>query len=112
MEPVFERYSPQHPLPEEIQNLPRDDTVCHYCGVSYLIHREIKMLEEKLQRMEEELEKCRDCEQRESELLIRVGDLQSSMKMVENENKNLLKTSTSLTEQYVQLLFFWRPLFY
>lgn len=99
MEPVFERYSPQHPLPEEIQNLPRDDTVCHYCGVSYLIHREIKMLEEKLQKLEEELEKCRDCEQRESELLVHVGDLQSSIKMLENENKNLLKTSTSLTEQ-------------
>ena len=101
MEHVFERYSPQHPLPEEIQNLPRDDTVCRYCGISYLIHREIKILEEKIKEMEEELEKCRGCEQRETELLIRVGDLQNSIGTLENQNKNLQKTSSSLIEQYV-----------
>ena len=44
----FQRYTPQHPLPEEIRKMTRDDTVCQYCGVSYLIHTEIKKLEDKL----------------------------------------------------------------
>lgn len=44
----FERYTPKYPLPEEIRKMKRDDTICQYCGVSYLIHAEIKALEEKL----------------------------------------------------------------
>ena len=44
----FERYVPKNPLPDEIQKMERDETVCKYCGVSYLIHNEIKALEEKL----------------------------------------------------------------
>jgi hypothetical protein len=47
-EETFEPYNPQHPLPEEIRKMTRDDTVCQYCGVSYLIHNEIKRIEGKL----------------------------------------------------------------
>lgn len=32
----------------EITSLPQGDTVCSYCGVSYLIHHEIKRLEQEL----------------------------------------------------------------
>ena len=32
-------------LPEAIQSLPEDETVCKFCGVSYLIHREVKRLQ-------------------------------------------------------------------
>ena len=39
------KVSLEHPLPEEIQNMDRDDTVCKFCGVSYFIHHEIKKLE-------------------------------------------------------------------
>jgi len=55
----MERHVPVHPLPEEIQSMPRDDTVCQFCGVSYLIHREIKVLEDKLAQAEQELTKLR-----------------------------------------------------
>ena len=44
----IERPSLEHPLPEEIRKLARDETVCKFCGVSYLIHHEIKALEDKL----------------------------------------------------------------
>ena len=50
----FERYDPQHPLPQELQKMERDETVCQFCGVSYLIHNEIKALEEALLRAREE----------------------------------------------------------
>ena len=45
---IFERHVPVHPLPEEIQAMTKDDTVCQFCGVSYLIHREIKKLEDRI----------------------------------------------------------------
>ena len=51
----LERYMPEHPLPEEVRKMERDETVCKYCGVSYLIHNEIKALEDKLRQTEEKL---------------------------------------------------------
>jgi hypothetical protein len=51
----FERYTPQFPLPVDISNMSRQDTVCQFCGVSYLIHNEIKILEGRCQKLESEL---------------------------------------------------------
>lgn len=53
---TLDRYVPEHPLPDEVRNMQRDETVCKYCGVSYLIHNEIKALEDKLRKVQEELE--------------------------------------------------------
>lgn len=44
---------PEHPLPDEIRDMERDETVCKFCGVSYLIHNEIKALEDKLKLTED-----------------------------------------------------------
>lgn len=44
----FEKHTPIYPLPNEILKMPRDETVCQFCGVSYLIHNEIKKLEERI----------------------------------------------------------------
>lgn len=44
----FEKHTPIYPLPNEILTMPRDETVCQFCGVSYLIHNEIKKLEERI----------------------------------------------------------------
>ena len=51
----FERYTPQFPLPVDITSMSREDTVCQFCGVSYLIHNEIKALEIKCQKLEADL---------------------------------------------------------
>lgn len=72
----FERYTPKNPLPNEIQKMKRDETICKYCGVSYLIHNEIKALEEKLKKTEAELEKLKGCEEREGELKERIDKLE------------------------------------
>ncbi|KAF7258303.1 hypothetical protein EG68_04161 [Paragonimus skrjabini miyazakii] len=47
-------YRPKFPLPEEIRNLSRYQTVCQYCGVSYLVLSEIKRLEDCLARLQTE----------------------------------------------------------
>ena len=35
--------------------MPQSETVCQFCGVSYLIHHEIKKLEEKITLLEKQL---------------------------------------------------------
>ena len=44
----FEKHTPIYPLPNEILKMDRDETVCQFCGVSYLIHNEIKRLEDRI----------------------------------------------------------------
>jgi len=56
------RYCPEKDLPDEIKSLPKDEVVCQFCGVSYLIHHEIKELQAKLKYLElcsSQLEECR-----------------------------------------------------
>ncbi|GFS09114.1 leucine-, glutamate- and lysine-rich protein 1-like [Elysia marginata] len=88
----FTHYTPQHPLPEEIKKLARDDTVCKYCGVSYLIHNEIKALEDKLATQEKELTKLRGQEERE-ELLKKENSL---LKDQRNDLQHSLETERKL----------------
>lgn len=75
----FERYDPKYPLPEAINKMDRDETVCKYCGVSYLIHNEIKKLEDKLKATEEELEHLKGCEVRENQLKKQVLQLKTEI---------------------------------
>lgn len=45
---AFQKHTPQFPLPDEILKMEKDETVCQFCGVSYLIHNEIKKLEDRI----------------------------------------------------------------
>ena len=82
----FERYTPQYPLPSDISNMSRQDTVCQFCGVSYLIHNEIKALENKCQKLEADLTYYAGITSREAALerllqteRTRVTDLESTV---------------------------------
>jgi len=75
---------PTHPLPEDILKMPRNETVCQYCGISYLIHNEIKLLEDRLKAAEVELNQYRGLEKREEEL---------------NQQLQLTTSSLSVTEK-------------
>ncbi|XP_030843182.1 myosin-10 isoform X2 [Strongylocentrotus purpuratus] len=75
----IERLPLEHPLPDEIQEMTRDDTVCKFCGVSYLIHHEVKRLEKELEKVEAELQKYKGCEERERVLKIEVEKLKTSL---------------------------------
>lgn len=70
----WQRYRPQHELPADVQTLPRDETVCKFCGVSYLIHNEIKKLEEKVQFLERQLQHYEGYDRREEELKKKLED--------------------------------------
>lgn len=54
-EDIFEKHTPRFPLPAEILQMKKDETVCHFCGVSYLIHTEIKRLEDRIKELEKQL---------------------------------------------------------
>ncbi|XP_075956665.1 uncharacterized protein LOC142959305 [Anarhichas minor] len=56
---------PIYPLPEEIKKMERSETVCRYCGVSYLIFHEFHQLHTRLAQLEEELQGLRESTQRE-----------------------------------------------
>jgi len=82
----FERYTPQFPLPADITSMSRQDTVCQFCGVSYLIHNEIKALEAKCQKLEAELTYYAGINSRETALekllqteRTRIADLESTI---------------------------------
>ncbi|XP_041377933.1 myosin-11-like [Gigantopelta aegis] len=95
-ETSFQRYTPQHPLPDKIQQMARDETVCQYCGVSYLIHSEIKALEKKLEAAEKELEQLRGCEVREKELRVSLDELEKKTKTLETSLEDRKKENDQL----------------
>ena len=43
---------PDSHLPSEVKAMTKEETVCRFCGVSYLIFKEVKMLEKKLKSAE------------------------------------------------------------
>ena len=75
----------EHPLPEEIQKMPRDETICKFCGVSYLIHNEIKALEDRLRAAEEELVFYRGIEGREAKLKQQIHGLEHDVERLKRE---------------------------
>ncbi|XP_026229693.1 leucine-, glutamate- and lysine-rich protein 1 [Anabas testudineus] len=56
---------PVYPLPEEINKMEHSETVCRYCGVSYLIFHEFHQLQTRLAQQEAELQELRETTQRE-----------------------------------------------
>ena len=81
----MERPSLQHPLPEEIQKMKRDETICKFCGVSYLIHNEIKALEDKLRAAEDELTFYHGIEEREEKLKAEIMELEKKIDHLQQE---------------------------
>ena len=56
------------PLPEEVESLSREETICKYCGVSYLVFHEIKALEKKYEEQRNTAEAFKDKAERCSEI--------------------------------------------
>ncbi|XP_074655828.1 uncharacterized protein LOC141909321 [Tubulanus polymorphus] len=91
--------TPVHPLPENIRKMKRDETVCKFCGVSYLIHNEIKALEDKLKKMEERLKFYEGCEERETRLKEELKKHQTVIGEYEKNMKDKENVISSLTQE-------------
>ena len=88
----FARYIPEHPLPEEIQQMQKDDTVCQFCGVSYLIHNEMKVLEERVKQAERQMEYYKGSVEREEKL-------KGKVQCMEEESDKLSRTLQASEER-------------
>ena len=89
------RFIPEHPLPKEIQQMKRDDTVCQFCGVSYLIHNEMKALEERVKEAERQMEYYKGSVKREEQLKIKVASM-------EEESDKLSRALQASEQRYWQ----------
>ena len=82
----YERYIPEKDLPEEIQQLPHEETRCRFCGVSYLVHHEVKKLEEVVKELQSKLQEAEDTTRTQSELAenekARVGKLRYEIEVL------------------------------
>ena len=85
----FERYVPEKELPEEIQNMPCEETKCRFCGVSYLVHHEVARLENVVKKMQEE----------KDALLCRLTDAEENRKLMKEEVEKEQNNSKELTRR-------------
>ncbi|CAF0895169.1 unnamed protein product [Rotaria sp. Silwood1] len=105
----FERYTPQYPLPVDITNMSRQDTVCQFCGVSYLIHNEIKALEGKCQKLEADLAYYAGISSRENALeqtlqneRARMSDLESNLAISTHKHNEMTRKLQLVHDQLEQ----------
>ena len=60
MSKEYERYVPKKELPEEIKQLPQEETKCNLCGISYLVHHEVSRLENHVKELQDSLDERRN----------------------------------------------------
>ena len=95
----FERYTPENPLPEEIQKLDREETVCKFCGVSYLIHNEMKKLEQKLADTLAQLGDYNEMKSRFDEVVGNLNEAKSKLLKHETDMVRYQDNISSLTNE-------------
>ena len=83
-------------LPETVRNNARSETVCKFCGVSYLVFSEIKELEKRLQNTEEQLIEHRRKAQQFDLLQQKVHELVALQKQHQQEHSALQTRSANL----------------
>ncbi|XP_010130868.1 PREDICTED: leucine-, glutamate- and lysine-rich protein 1 [Buceros rhinoceros silvestris] len=93
----MERHVPVHPLPEEIRKMSRDETVCKYCGVSYLILHEFKVMEEKVKAMEEEIKFYEGSIEREKVLQAELQSLYQGLEHYRADSESKTERIKNLT---------------
>ncbi|XP_074768090.1 protein LEKR1 isoform X2 [Athene noctua] len=93
----MERHVPVHPLPEEIRKMSRDETVCKYCGISYLILHEFKVMEEKVKAMEKEIKFYEGSIEREKGLQAELQSLYQDLEHYRADSESKTERIKNLT---------------
>ncbi len=83
-------------LPEDVRNSARSETVCKFCGVSYLVFSEIKDLEKRLATTEEQLLQHRRKAQQFEALQQKVHDLVAHQQAQNEAHAALQKRAATL----------------
>lgn len=78
------KYDPVHPLPDNIQKMEKDETVCQYCGISYLIHHEMKKLQEEVENIRKKLTYYEGSVEREKQLKVQLEEHINRCRQIEN----------------------------
>ncbi|XP_074860401.1 protein LEKR1 [Carettochelys insculpta] len=103
----MDRHVPMHELPEEIQMMSRDETACKYCGVSYLILHEFKLMEDKVKAMEKEMKFYEGSVEREKRLQAQLQclsqDFEQCMADSESKTERIKKLNVQLKEKHNEL---------
>ncbi|NP_001033012.2 protein LEKR1 isoform 2 [Mus musculus] len=97
----MDRHIPMHALPEEIQKMSPEETVCKYCGVSYLILHEFKAMEEKLKAVQEEMKFYQGSVEREKKLQEKLQSLSQEFEQYKSDSE-----SKKARSEYVSCLLF------
>uniref|UniRef100_A0A8C6G6J2 Leucine, glutamate and lysine rich 1 n=1 Tax=Mus spicilegus TaxID=10103 RepID=A0A8C6G6J2_MUSSI len=84
----MDRHIPMHALPEEIQKMSPEETVCKYCGVSYLILHEFKAMEEKLKAVQEEMKFYQGSVEREKKLQEKLQSLSQEFEQYKSDSES------------------------
>ncbi|XP_006016527.1 leucine-, glutamate- and lysine-rich protein 1 isoform X1 [Alligator sinensis] len=95
----MDRHLPTHALPEEIQKMSRDETVCKYCGVSYLILHEFKLMEEKVKAMENKMKFYEESVEREKRLQAELQSLSQDFELCRTDSESKTERIQNLTLQ-------------
>ncbi|KAM7159944.1 protein LEKR1 isoform 2-T2 [Macrochelys suwanniensis] len=95
----MDRHVPMHALPEEIQKMSRDETVCKYCGVSYLILHEFKLMEDKVKAMEKEMKFYEGSVEREKRLQAQLQCLSQDFEQCTADSESKTERINNLTVQ-------------
>ncbi|XP_019347389.1 protein LEKR1 isoform X2 [Alligator mississippiensis] len=95
----MDRHLPMHALPEEIQKMSRDETVCKYCGVSYLILHEFKLMEEKVKAMENKMKFYEESVEREKRLQAELHSLSQDFELCRTDSESKTERIQNLTLQ-------------
>ncbi|MBN3299731.1 LEKR1 protein, partial [Amia calva] len=85
----------------------RNETICKYCGVSYLIHHEFKLMEEKVKTMEAEMALYRGSVEREKRLQEDLQGMSTQLEQLkavwEQQSESLKVLGLKLAEKQTQL---------
>ncbi|XP_038602951.1 leucine-, glutamate- and lysine-rich protein 1 isoform X2 [Tachyglossus aculeatus] len=71
-----------------VRRMPRDETVCKYCGISYLILHEFKDMEEKMKAMEKEMKFYQGSVEREKKLQEKLQSLSQDFQGYKSDSES------------------------